>query len=129
MEVDHERRPYKNHFNNKRRYRGREGNGVGNDEDGRLTRNAEDDEGDRRPTKQHRPRYEEPAASRLRRELMIIGEAVSAVQLVLVLEAKLTGQQPPHGPQDEAARIGRDIAKEFGDYQIQGAFLDNFVQL
>jgi hypothetical protein len=45
-----------------------------------LTACAEDDDGDGRdyrPQKQHRPRYEEPIASRLRRELMVIGEAVS----------------------------------------------------
>jgi hypothetical protein len=44
-----------------------------------LTRTEDDDveNRDHRPQKQHRPRYEEPIASRLRRELMVIGEAVS----------------------------------------------------
>ena len=69
---------------------------------------ADDDDYDRRPT---RRRYEEPVASRLRRELVVIAES------------------PPRTIQDEAAGLGRDIANNFEDDQVRGPFLDTLIQL
>ncbi|KAE9970027.1 hypothetical protein BLS_005109 [Venturia inaequalis] len=115
LEVDHlekimadvglDRSPPRNERNHERRHQG-------NNNRKRRFREDDDFEGrDQRPQRVQRPRYEEPIASRLRRELMVIGEA------------------PIRTPQDEAAGLGRDIANNFDDDQIRGPFLDNFVQL
>ncbi|KAF2418659.1 cap binding protein [Tothia fuscella] len=68
----------------------------------------DDIERERRPA---RRRYEEPIASRLRREIVAIAENVM-------------------GPyEDQCAGIGREIGLNFEDDQIRGPFLDNLVQL
>lgn len=70
-----------------------------------------DDDDEEQVARPPRRRYEEPVASRLRRELVTLAE------------------QPARTIQDEVAGLGRDIANNFEDDQVKGPFLDTLVQL
>lgn len=76
---------------------------------------AEDDDDQRDYRRQQRPRYEEPIASRLRRDIIFIGE-----------EGSLVGDL---GAQNQAAGFGRDIANNFEDDQVRGPLLDTLVDM
>jgi nuclear cap-binding protein subunit 1 len=71
----------------------------------------EDDDDHRDYRRQQRPRYEEPVASRIRRDIIFIGE-----------ESAL-------GAQDQCAGFGRDIANNYEDDQVRGPLLDTLVDM
>jgi nuclear cap-binding protein subunit 1 len=68
-----------------------------------------DDDGDDRPARKHK--YEEPVASRLRREILIIGEP------------------PVVNHTEDVMQHGKRIAENFEDDQVRGPLLDTLVQL
>jgi nuclear cap-binding protein subunit 1 len=78
----------------------------------RLTFNADDDREERRDERPaRRNRYEEPPASKLRREILVIGET------------------PSRNPIHEAASLGKRIAELFDDDQVHGPFVDTLIEL
>lgn len=72
----------------------------------------EDDDEQRDYIKKPRPRYEEPIASRIRRDIIFIGE-----------------ETLQSSPQDHCAAFGRDIANNFDDDQVRGPLLDTLVAM
>ncbi|KAF2404686.1 cap binding protein [Trichodelitschia bisporula] len=89
----------------RKRHNGNNGNYNNNS---RKRRYRDDDEVERTP---QRRRYEEPIASQLRRQLLVIAE------------------KPARSAEDEARGIGRDIANNFDDDQVRGGFLDDMMAL
>ncbi|KIV99622.1 uncharacterized protein PV09_08688 [Verruconis gallopava] len=87
---------------------GRHSYGAGG---GGRKRGREDDDDHRDYRRQQRPRYEEPVASRIRRDIIYIGE------------------DSANGVQDQCAGFGRDIANNFDDDQVRGPLLDTLVDM
>lgn len=103
-----QRRDYSNNYHRGGdNYRGNDRNGGGDNRKRRYDDRG-DDRDDRRPAK----RYTEPVASRLRREILAIGEAKS--------EETLT---------EQSSAIGKRIAENFEDDQVHGLLMDQIIQL
>jgi hypothetical protein len=82
---------------------------------GSLMGNVLEDDDDQRDYKRHqqqRPRYEEPIASRIRRDIIFISELEDAAAV-----------------RDQCAGFGRDIANNFEDDQVRGPLLDTLVDM
>lgn len=62
--------------------------------------------------RQNRPRYEEPIASRIRRDIIFLGE-----------------ESLQSSAQDHCAAFGRDIANNFEDDQVRGNLMDTIVAM
>ncbi|KAF2669198.1 nuclear cap-binding complex, subunit NCBP1/CBP80 [Microthyrium microscopicum] len=109
---DH-RRDYGNRRDNggRRNYNNHGGGGGGGGRGGgnnRKRRSREDDDEERPQRKNHR--YEEPIASQLRRSILAISEQPATVI-------------------DSAKRLGKQIADNFADDQVNGPLLDTVLEL
>jgi nuclear cap-binding protein subunit 1 len=115
-DVDMDASPYndrrRDNRDNRRGGGGRNSYGGGGGGGNRKRGREEDEEPRDYVKRQTRPRYEEPIASKIRRDIIFIGE-----------------ESLSSSPADHCAAFGRDIASNFEDDQVSGNLLDTLVAM